>query len=311
MAKLLGKPAALFFPTGTMAQQVALRLHAERLGRPAFAAHPQNHLDLGESKGYSVVHGLRFVPVGDRQLPLTLGALQASVHEPIMALVLELPQRNLGGTLPSWEELRQQTSWARTRGAVAHLDGARLWEAQPFYDRPYSDICSLFDTVYVSLYKALGGIRGGILAGDEDLIDQARVWRHRLGGAIDDAWPLAVAAQLGMDELLPRMPEFHRRALDLATALRGVPGVRITPDPPMTSMFHVHVDAGPEAVERAAARILEEHGVQLFLDLRRWPIASSCSFEVCVGENAMQLSVEETSCLISELVENAISGNFD
>ena len=79
LAEILGTPAALFFPSGTMAQQVALRVHAERTGRRAFVAHPQNHLDLWEEHGYAAVHGLRFVAAGDRHEVLTLDALRSGL----------------------------------------------------------------------------------------------------------------------------------------------------------------------------------------------------------------------------------------
>ena len=74
-------------------------------------------------------------------------------------MLLELPQRELGGTLPTWDELVAQVTWARERGAAVHLDGARLWEATPFYDQSYdkslANIAALFDTIYVSFYKGL------------------------------------------------------------------------------------------------------------------------------------------------------------
>jgi hypothetical protein len=216
---ILGKEAALFFPSGTMAQQVALRVQAERRGRMAFAAHPQTHLAVWEKQGYSVVHGLRFHPLGDANRLFTLDDLD-QVVEPLAALLIELPQRDIGGQLPDWDDLVAQTRWATGRGAAAHLDGARLWEAQPAYDRPHAEIAALFDTVYVSLYKGLEGVRGAVLAGDPDTIAEANLWRSRLGGAIPDAWPLAAIALIGLDETLPRMAEFR----DHAQALAVIPG---------------------------------------------------------------------------------------
>jgi hypothetical protein len=114
LADLLGKPAALFFPTGTMAQQTALRVHAERTGRRTFAAHPQCHLVVWEDEGYHAVHGLRHKAVGDRHELITLDDL-AEVREPLAALLLELPQREIGGLLPTWDDLVAQTAWARDR----------------------------------------------------------------------------------------------------------------------------------------------------------------------------------------------------
>lgn len=195
VASLLDKQEALFFPSGTMAQQVALRIHADRRGRRGFACHPQSHLEVWEHHGYSVVHGLHCHPAGDRHRLLTLADL-AAVGEPLAAVVWELPQRDIGGVLPEWDDLVAQTTAMRERGAATHLDGARLWEAQTFYRRPFPEIAALFDTVYVSLYKALQGTGGAILAMDTALAAEARIWRRRLGGDVADAWPLALAAML-------------------------------------------------------------------------------------------------------------------
>src|SRR5262249_39231946 len=159
-----------------------------------------------------------------------------AVREPVAALLLELPQREIGGRLPSWVDLVAQTGWARDRGAAVHMDGARLWEAQPFYDRPHAEIAALFDTVYVSLYKGLMGVWGALLAGERELVDHARVWRDRLGGSPDRLWPMALSAERGLDELLPRMAEFADRARKLAAVLSRVPGAHIVPDPPQTPM---------------------------------------------------------------------------
>ncbi|MFJ8814499.1 threonine aldolase family protein [Amycolatopsis thermoflava] len=304
IASLLGKPAALFFPSGTMAQQAALRVHADRSGRRTFAAHPHTHLDNWEDKGYAAVHGLRFRPVGDRNELMTLADLEA-VGEPLAAMVWELPQRDLGGLLPSWDELVAQVGLARSRGAAAHLDGARLWESQPFYGKEFAEIAGLFDSVYVSLYKGLQGVRGAVLAGDEALVSEVAVWRRRLGGAIPDAWPLALAALDGLHSVLPRMPEFHAHARSLAAAINQDGVAYAHPDPPQAGMFHVHLPAPKAAVERAAEELIAEKGVQLFLRVRSAPDPRRCSFEVSVGETTMDFTPPEVVALLHELLDGA------
>lgn len=305
LSELLGKPRALFFPSGTMAQQVALRVHAERTGRPTFTAHPGNHLDLWEQRGYSAVHGLRFQPAGDATRLLTLDDLQ-EVAEPVAALLIELPQREIGGLLPTWEDLTAQVQWARDRGAAAHLDGARLWESQPFYDRPHAEIAGLFDTVYVSLYKGLEGVRGAVLAGDDDTIGQAEVWRHRLGGAIPDVWPLAVAALIGLDEVLPRMSAFRDHAVAVAKAIVGRGGATVVPEVPQTPLFHVLLPIDAAALTRARDELIAEQGVQLFSYARAESVPGWCGFEIMVGEHAMEFEPDEVAELIDELVLRAL-----
>jgi threonine aldolase len=304
MAALLGKPAALFFPSGTMAQQAAVRVHAERTGRRAFAAHPQSHLDMWERQGYNAVHGLWFHRVGDPYELMTAAGL-AAVDEPVAAAVWELPQRDLGGLLPEWDDLLDQVATVRAGGAATHLDGARIWEAQTYYRRPLDEICAPFDSVYVSLYKSIQGVRGAILAGDDATVRAAGVWRQRLGGALTDAWPLALAALAGLDTLPPRMPAFRDHAIAIAAAVNADGAARALPDPPQTPIFHVHLPAPRRAVERAGAEMLAETGVQLYGRVRSVPDSTRCSFEVTVGENAMDFTPEEVVALLHDLLERA------
>jgi threonine aldolase len=304
LAALLGKEAALFFPSGTMAQQVALRIHAERTGRRGFAAHPYCHLDNWEGQGYNAVHGLWFHRAGDIHELMTAADL-AAIGAPLAAVLWELPQRDLGGRLPEWDELAEQVATGRAAGAAAHLDGARLWEAQTYYRRPFEEIAGLFDTVYVSLYKSLQGTRGAVLAADADTIATAGVWRTRLGGSIPDAWPLALSALAGLDTIPPRMPAFRDHALAIAAAINADGAARTYPDPPQTPLFHVCLPAPREAVERAGAALLAETGVQLFPRVRTMPDPRQCAFEVSVGENAMEFAPEEVVALLHELLARA------
>lgn len=305
VATLLGTEAALFFPTGTMVQQVALRIHAERTGRRTFAAHPHVHLDNHEERGYAAVHGLRLRTLGDRNELLTTAALVA-VGEPLGAVVWELPQRELGGLLPEWHDLVEQVATVRAAGAATHLDGARLWEAQPFYDRPLAEIAGLFDTVYVSLYKGLRGVRGAVLAAGAPTIAEASVWRTRLGGAIPDAWPLALAGLDGLDQQLPRMAEYRDHAVAMAKAITADGSARVVPDPPQTPMFHVHLPCSREAVQSAVGTLLEEQGVQF----PRYvftvsPDPQVCGVELTVGEPTLDFTPDEVARLVRELVRLA------
>jgi threonine aldolase len=304
VAGLLGTEGALFFPSGTMAQQVALRVHAERRGRRSFAGHPQCHLQVWEKQGYQVVHGLRFHPTGDRHRLMTAADL-AAVAEPLAAAVWELPQRDIGGLLPEWDELCAQVSAVRARGAAAHLDGARIWEAQVGYGRPHAEIAGLFDTVYVSLYKGLEGIRGALLAADAGTLAEAAVWRSRLGGSIPDAWPLALAGLAGLDTVVPRMPAFRDHAVAITAAINADGVAHAWPDPPPTPIFHVHLPAAPSDVERAAADLLADTGIQVFGYLRTAPDPTRCSFEISVGENAMEFSPDEVVDLIHRILLKA------
>ena len=304
VAELLGKEAAAFFPSGTMAQQVALRVHCDRVGRRTVAFHPQCHLEVHEEKGYLHLHGLHARLVGNRDRLITLEALE-EIAEPVGVLLLELPQRDLGGQLPAWDDLAAQIAWARDRGAALHLDGARLWQCEPFYGKSFAEISALFDTVYVSMYKDLGGLAGCLLAGPEDVVAEARVWRVRHGGRLATVAPLAVSGLQGLDELLPRMPEFVAKARELGEALAEVDGVRVVPDPPQVAMLHVYVEGEPERLREAALDIAEE--TSTFLTARFTPTAlpTMQRTEIAVGAPTLEVPTAEIAELYGELVRRA------
>ncbi|MGP4021615.1 threonine aldolase family protein [Saccharopolyspora sp. 5N708] len=304
MATLLGKEAAVFMPTGAMSSQVALRLHADTRTSRVIGFHPLAHIEVHERKGYAVVHQLIGKQLGDHDRLLTLDDLQA-VREPLAAVLWELPQRDLGGLLPDWDSLVAQTAWAREGGIAAHLDGARIWEAQPYYDRSHAEIAALFDTVYVSLYKSLGGLGGAMLAGPAALIEHAREWRARLGGQLYHAWPLAASAEAGIDANLPRMREYWTRARELAAVLAEVPGVDTVPRVPQTPLFHVHIDAPREALDTAHAQLVEEGGMRLYRRSRTTTHPDRSRFEVTIGADAMHLPVPDVRDAIAELARRA------
>ncbi len=294
IADLLGARAAALLPSGTMAQQIALRIHCDRRGLSTVAFHPTCHLELHEHAGYAQLHGLKAELIGDRDRLIVLEDLGA-VHSPIGALLLELPQREIGGRLPEWDDLVAQIQWARDREIATHLDGARIWESAPYYERPYSEIASLFDTVYVSLYKGLCGLGGSVLAGPEDVIAEARVWRRRHGGALASLFPFAASAQRGLDELIPQMPLFLSHARALAGALGEVPGIIVVPDPPQTPLFHVHLRGDAQTLERRSLDIAERRRVWLFHRVAPSVVPNVNAIELNVGEPALEISPDEAA----------------
>ncbi|TXS50722.1 threonine aldolase [Streptomyces sp. uw30] len=268
-AGLLGKEAAAFFPTGTMAQQVALRCWAGRSGNPTVALHGLAHPEVHERGAFSQVSGLRPVRVtSEPRLPTA--AEVRDFDEPFGALMLELPLRDAGFVLPTWEELTEIVEAARERDAVVHFDGARLWESTVHFGRPLEEIADLADSVYVSFYKSLDGFGGAALAGPKTLVDEAKAWRHRYGGAIYQQFATALSALAGLERELPRMPEYVAHARVVAAALRegfaaaGVPWMGVHPEPPHTNEFQVWLPYDADVVAEAAIRHAEETGAVLF-----------------------------------------------
>ncbi len=269
VAALLGKEAAAFFPTGTMAQQVALRCWAGRTGNPTVALHPLAHPEVHERDAFSQVSGLRPVHVTGEPRQPTADEVR-DFPEPFGTLMLELPLRDAGFLLPTWEELSALAEAARERDAVVHFDGARLWESAAHFDRPLDEIADLADSVYVSFYKSLDGLGGAAVAGPKTLVDEAKTWRHRYGGMVFQQFPTVLTALAGLDRELPRLPSYVAHARVIADALRegfaaaGVPWVRVHPERPHTNEFQLWLPYDPDVVMEAAIRHAEETKTALF-----------------------------------------------
>ena len=299
VAALLDKPAAVYLPSGTMAQQAVLRVHAGRTLRRTVVAHPECHLFQHEGGALERLHGLVPRPVGERDRLLLRADLDA-VAEPPAALVVELPQRDLGGQLPPWDDVVEQAAWAHDVHSVAHLDGARLWEASAGYGVPPSELAAPFDTVYVSFYKGLGALAGCCLAGPADAVAEVREWRHRLGGTLWGLWPGAASALSCMRRRLPLMPAYLERAREIADAVRDLPGVRAVPDPPQTPMLHLLLTTTRDGF-RTAARALAADGLWTWPDARPTGDPAVRRVELSVGDATMALTVGEVRDALARL----------
>jgi threonine aldolase len=218
VADLLGKPAALFFHKAVVGQQAVLFAHRERTGRRLVAIHPKSHIAIDEADAVERLSDIRLARIGPDDAPFTLADLVA-VREPLAAVVVELPLRNAGFRAPAWDDLVAMSTWCREQGVAFHLDGARLWETQPFYGRSLAEIAALADSVYVSLYKGLGAPGGALIAGDAAFLEGLKPWRSRMGGNLYTAFPYVLGGIYGLRRFLPRMGDYHALAVALADAL--------------------------------------------------------------------------------------------
>lgn len=262
LAELFGKEAAVFMPSGTMAQPIALRIWADRTGNKSVAFHPKCHLQCHEHMAYAELHGLNGILLGEADRLFTLDDLVTAGNE-AGTLLIELPQRDLGGELPSHDELAEVIGYAKSRSMNLHLDGARLWECLPYFGTSYREIVEPFDSLYVSFYKILGGLPGAALVGPADFIAEARIWMRRHGGNLHNSFAPAIAAKMGMDRHLPRMAQYVLKAQEIALALQDLPGLKVYPESPKTNMFHLHFEASEESIMSATVKVALETGCML------------------------------------------------
>ncbi|MCX4989382.1 MULTISPECIES: low specificity L-threonine aldolase [unclassified Streptomyces] len=313
VAELLGMEAAAFFPTGTMAQQVALRCWAGRTGDATVALHPLNHPEVHERHAFSRVSGLRPVHVTDAPRLPTAEEVR-DFPEPFGALLLELPLRDAGFVLPSWEELNEVVEAARERDAVVHFDGARLWECTPHFDRPLEEIAGLADSVYVSFYKSLGGFGGAAVAGPRTLVDEAKTWRHRYGGMIIQQFPTVLSALIGLERELPRLPEYVAHARVVAGALRegfteaGVPWVRVHPEEPHTHQFQIWLPYEPDVLGDAGLRQTEETKTGLFAQGWARGGPGLAYTEITVAGPGLEWTADDVKAAVRAFVERLPGG---
>jgi threonine aldolase len=298
VADLLGKPAAAFFPSGVMAQQAALRVHCDRVGSRRVAMPDLSHLLVHEEDGPRLLHGFEVEHLTRGSQVATADHL-GKVPGRLGAVLVELPLRDAGCLLPTWEELVELSAACRERGVALHLDGARIWESQPWFDRPLADIAALADTTYVSFYKGLGGLAGAALLGPADVVAEARSWRRRMGGTLFRSTAEAVSALAGLRDELPRIPDTVAWAQALAAALPD--GFAVQPAVPQTNQFLLFAGGGADEVNERTLAYVEQHRV----GLPAWSATTDpgrISTEVAVSSAALSLDPAAMAEVLARVV---------
>ncbi len=262
LAALLGKEAALFVPSGTMSNLIAVRLHC-RAGE-AMICEAQSHVYYYEQGGYAQVNGVIARPLHGQNGVLHLEQLEAlpehdDPHFPRTRLLcLENTHNRGGGRIQPYDNVETLCGWARRRGLRTHLDGARLWNAAVASSIPPAQWSQHFDTVNVCFSKGLGAPVGSALAASRDLIREAVRHRKLFGGGMRQAGILAAAALYALEHHVDRLAEDHTNARKLAAGLRQIPGLRLDPEAIDTNLVFFHLEPGRitagELVERLRGR---------------------------------------------------------
>jgi threonine aldolase len=296
---LLGTEAAAFFPSGVMAQQVALRIWCDRAGTRRVAMPDLSHLLVHELDGPRILQDLEVEHLTTGQTVATADHL-AALPGRLAAVLVEVPLRDAGCLVPTYEELAALSAACRERGVRLHLDGARIWEAQTHLGRSLPDIAALADTTYVSFYKGLGGLAGAVLAGPVDVIDEARRWRRRMGGTIFRTTPEAVAALVGLRDRLPLMADCVAWARSMAAALPEQ--ITVQPPVPHTGTFRLYAAGQPDEINARLLTHLEEHRLALTPPWLTTAEPGRAVCELAVGPDALELDPVEVARQVGELV---------
>lgn len=263
-AALLGKEAALFLPSATMANQIAIRT----LTQPGdeVICHEYAHIRLYEGGGPALFSGCLLCP-----LPGERGVLTAEQIHPVIRpndphfartrlVCVENTHNYMGGCVWQTRELDDLTTEVRAHGLALHLDGSRLMNAAVKLGVPAEEIAAPFDTVTLCLSKGLGAPVGAILAGDRATIEAGRRWKHVFGGAMRQAGIIAAAGLYSLQHNVERLAEDHENAALLAEGLANIPGVRLDPEPETNIVYFDVSGTGRTAADARAA--LETEGLR-------------------------------------------------
>jgi threonine aldolase len=246
-AKTVGKEAALFVPSGTMGNQIALACWVER--GDAILVEEEAHIAYYEVGGPAILAGAM-----SWTLPSTLGvidpstvearALSRDLHTPETSLLcLENTHNRAGGTVIPLATMAAYRSVADEKGMRIHLDGARVFNAAVALGVPAREVCKDVDSVNFCLSKGLRAPVGSLLCGPSEFIERARRWRKRLGGGMRQAGLLAACGIVSLTKMVDRLAEDHRRCREMALALAELPGLEIDWDRVQTNILRVGCDA--------------------------------------------------------------------
>ncbi len=266
VAELLGHEDAVFVPTATMANQIALKL----LSRPGdvLIAERHSHVVVYEYGGPAVHAGLMVLALPGKAGRITAEQLRSAVPERTKAadqapsvVSLENTHNNAGGRVWPLDELVRTVATARELGLAVHLDGARLMNAAVALGCKPSAMSAAVDTVTLCLSKGLGCPLGALLAGASTLVERARREKHLFGGAMRQAGIVAAAGVYALDHHVERLADDHARARRLAEELHAS-GIPVELDQVETNF--VQLDVAPLGLERAEALArLREAGIGL------------------------------------------------
>jgi threonine aldolase len=267
VAELLGKEAALWVPTGTMANQVALRV-VTRPGDEVIASR-ESHAAWHESGGAAANAGVQIHEIGARGVFNTeemLAAIKPRTFPifPNTTLVeIENTHNRAGGVVVPQAEINRICAAARERGLATFLDGARLWNASIASGLPPAELAQPFDLVAVAFSKGLGAPGGSLLAGTRALIQSAARQRMRMGGAMRQNGIFAAAALYGLDHHLVRLAEDHANARAFAERLAAGAPVQLNLDSVQTNIVVFHLPANLSLDAPALVARAREQGVLL------------------------------------------------
>jgi threonine aldolase len=267
-AAVTGKEKAIYMPTGTLANQLAIA--ALSGNQPKVIVQDISHINRDEADA-NLVYNKQLVPLADNKTYFTAAELEDKIkrlpseeyfYSGIGAVSIENPVRRAFGEYIPFDELKAIKKVCDARSIKMHLDAARIYIASAWSGVSIQEYSSLFDTVYISLYKYLGANGGAILCGNAELIDQLPRQIKIHGGNIQANWENAAMSLHSLDTMAQKWKDVKNRSDELLAALESLPGVSIRPKENPTNIYFLQLPEDLQ-IEKMSARLSEEFNIQI------------------------------------------------
>ncbi|WCJ43795.1 Low-specificity L-threonine aldolase 1 [Euphorbia peplus] len=274
MAKIMGKEAALFVPSGTMGNLISVLVHCDIRGSEVILGN-NSHIHIYENGGISTLGGVHPRPVmNNKDGTMDIDLIEASIRDPKGSLVypvtrlicLENSHANSGGKCLSVEYTDKVGELAKKHGLKLHIDGARIFNAAVALGVPVHRLVEAADSVSVCLSKGLGAPVGSVIVGSKTFIAKARILRKTLGGGMRQVGMLCAAALVAVQENVGKLEDDHKKTKALAEGLNQIRGLKVDAAAVETNILYVNIVDSSKLTAQTLYKNLEQHGVLVMIE---------------------------------------------
>ena len=310
MAKIMGKEAALFVPSGTMGNLISVLVHCDIRGSEVILG-DNSHIHIFENGGISTIGGVHPRTVkNNNDGTMDLNLIEATIRDPRGELVfpttrlicLENSHANCGGRCLTVEYTDRVGEIAKKHGLKLHIDGARIFNASIALGVPVDRLVQAADSVSVCLSKGIGAPVGSVIVGSEIFISKARRLRKTLGGGMRQVGILCAAALVALQENVAKLEGDHKKAKTLAEGLNRIKGIRVDTEMVETNILYVHVDEGSTISAEKLYKKLEDYGILAMKE-------SSASIRIVLHHQISESDVQYTMSCFQKALTGAPEEN--
>lgn len=310
MAKIMGKEAALFVPSGTMGNLISVLVHCDVRGSEVILG-DNSHIHIYENGGISTIGGVHPKTVkNNKDGTMDVDLIEAAIRDPkgelfyptTRLICLENSHANCGGRCLSVEYTDKVGELAKKHGLKLHIDGARIFNAAMALEVPVDRLVQAADSVSVCLSKGLGAPVGTVIVGSKSFINKAKTLRKTLGGGMRQIGILCAAALVAVQENVKKLEDDHKQAKQLAGGLNQIEGLKVDIDSVETNIVYVDVCKNSNTTALKLCKYLEERGILVMAE-------SAYRIRLVMHHQISSTDVQYTLSCIQEAVAEATSND--